>query len=194
MLETYRYPRLRYLCIYLKYFGFVLVQWKHATVLCSQLEDADSSPQFSSSVPSPQSSVPSHTCCSATQPSRLHSIVPAGHSLPMTGTDDVMKEKGLIEDGARGVVQKVKGHLQGRAQSRNSSWSTATSPLWPSDLFELRRIWKVEAIRPRKMVASLQPRTLVASGRHTTASRESWWWTDAHNGAEPRPVWPTGIF
>lgn len=79
----------------------------------------------------------------------------------------------------------------GRAQSRNSRWSTATSPLWPWERCECRRILKDVGIRPRKMVASFQPRTLVASGRHTVASWESWWRMDAHSGVEPRPVWPT---
>lgn len=78
---------------------------------------------------------------------------------------------------------------QGRAQSKNSSWSMATSPLWPWERCEWKRIWKAEGIRPRKMVPSLQLRTLVASGRHTTASWESWCTMEAHKGVEPRPVW-----
>lgn len=77
----------------------------------------------------------------------------------------------------------------GRAQSKNSSWSIATSPLWPLERCEWNWIWKDEGIRPRKMVPSLQLRTLVASGRHTTASSESWWRMEAHKGVEPRPVW-----
>lgn len=63
--------------------------------------------------------------------------------------------------------------LQGRAQSRNSSWSMATSPLWPTERCEWRRIWKAEGIRPRKMRASFQARILEASGRQTTASPPS---------------------
>lgn len=78
---------------------------------------------------------------------------------------------------------------QGRAQSKNSSWSMATSPLWPWERREWNRIWKAEGIRPRKMVPSFQLRTLVASGRHTTASWESWRKMDAHKGVEPRPSW-----
>lgn len=84
-------------------------------------------------------------------------------------------------------------HSQGRAQSRNSIWSMATSPLCPTERCEWRWIWKVVGIRPRKMVASLQPRTLVASGRHTTASWEFVVWrTDAHRGVDPSPVWSSG--
>lgn len=51
------------------------------------------SPQLSSSVSSPQSSVPSQTCRSSTQTSLLHLLMPGGHSKPGEGTDDVQTEK-----------------------------------------------------------------------------------------------------
>lgn len=54
------------------------------------------SPQFCSSVPSPQSSLPSHTCLRSTQPSRLHSIVPAGHFSPGRGSDGGLSSSVII--------------------------------------------------------------------------------------------------
>lgn len=160
------------------------------------------SPQFSSSVLSPQSSVPSQTCRSSTQASLLHLVMPAGHSLPREGTNDEERERKKRKSHQKrhkGDQLRFKVSWDppvftwwdspGRAQSKNSSWSMATSPLWPWERCEWNRIWNAEEIRPRKMLPSLQLRTLVASGRHTTASWESWWTMEAHKGVEPRPVW-----
>lgn len=146
----------------------------------------DFSLQLSSSDPSPQSSLPSQRWRSSTQASLLHFTIPAEQFSPETGADDqekiknyhlwiclleLMDCKTLCKDLKKGRDKwdLLRG-LQGRAQSRNSSWSMATSPLCPTDRSEWRRIWKVEGIRPRKMRASLQARTLEASGRQTTAS------------------------
>ena len=80
----------------------------------------------------------------------------------------------------------------GRAQSRNSSWSTAMSPRRPSPRLVCRYSRKSTGMRPRKMSASLQPLTLEWPGRHTTRLEPLSCDTDAHSGVGPRPVSPRG--
>ena len=89
-------------------------------------------------------------------------------------------------------VTPCKCNSPGRAQSRNSSWSTAMSPRRPSVRLLCRYIWNPNGMRPRKMSASLQALTLELPGRQTTRLEPFRCSTDAHSGVCPRPVSPRG--
>lgn len=73
------------------------------------------------------------------------------------------------------VASSIHSALPGSAQSMNSSWSMAMSPLLPFERCDRSWIWKGPGMRPKKMMPSLHARTLELSGHQTTV------------------VWPSGV-